>query len=137
MSEKLQIQLDVNNELQTKAFRWAMALCEYSKMDNVFLADFWNRLVNDKGIYEEFVYYLEHGDFLCKEEILGVSLPDLMIWQLDRFKSELDRDKSDLKGNGDKMILMAFDTMLKMRKEPEKYKEFLEKDTGTDYLGKY
>ena len=39
--------------------------------------------------------------------------------------------------NGDKMLLLAFDTFLKMRKEPERYIRLLQGETGTDYPEKY
>jgi hypothetical protein len=42
-----------------------------------------------------------------------------------------------MKQNGDKMLLMAFDTMLKMEKQPEKYVYLMQSETGTDYPEKY
>lgn len=137
MADKPSIKLDVNDSLQMRAFQWAMALCEYAHMDHTFLADFWNRLVDDKEVYQEFCYYLEHENYLCETKVCGYTVVDILIWQMDRFKSELDKDKSDMKQNGDKMLLMAFDTFLKMRKSPDSYVSFMQTDTGTDYLGKY
>jgi hypothetical protein len=137
MSEQLTITLDVNNPRQKKAFQWAMALCEYAHMDNVFLADFWNRLVKDEAVYEEFCHYLAHEDYLCQTKVCGYTVVDVLIWQMDRFKAELDIDKTDMKQNGDKMLLMAFDTFLKMRQKPDSYVAAMQSDTGTDYLGKY
>ena len=137
MAEQLQIRLDVNDALQTRAFSWAMELCKFAKMSNEFLADFWNRLMDDPDVYQEFTYYLEHEDYLCTAKAEGYTVVDILIWQMDRFKMELDMDKSDMKQNGDKMLLMAFDTFLKMRKEPDFYVRAMQTDTGTDYLGKY
>lgn len=137
MSGKLCIKLDKNDPVQTKAFQWAMALCRYSGMDDVFLADFWNRLIDDLEVYKEFCHYLEHQDYLCKAKVCGYTVVDVMIWQMDRFKSELDRDRNDMKQNGDKMLLMAFDTFLKMRQNPDRYVCAMQNDTGTDYPGKY
>ncbi|MBE5872186.1 MAG: hypothetical protein E7294_13180 [Lachnospiraceae bacterium] len=137
MAEQLQIRLDVNDALQTQAFQWAMELCKYADMSNEFLADFWNRLVADPDVYDEFCYYLKHQDYSCHTKVDGYTVVDVLIWQMDRFKMELDMDKSDMKQNGDKMLLMAFDTFLKMRKEPDFYVRAMQTDTGTDYLGKY
>ena len=64
-----------------KAYAWAGALCGYAGADREFLEDFWGRLTADEEIYEEFVYYLEHQDFLCKVKIEGYGLVDLMIFQ--------------------------------------------------------
>ena len=49
----------------------------------------------------------------------------------------MDRGKDDMKHNGDKMLLMAFDTMLKMEQSPEYYVNLLQTETGTDYPEKY
>lgn len=49
----------------------------------------------------------------------------------------MDRGKDDMKNNGDKMLLMAFDTMLKMEQDPTHYVELMRTETGTDYEGKY
>ena len=123
--------------MDTKAYEWAKALCYYAGEDEAFLSQFWQALTQSEQIYREFVYYLEHQDFLCNYKVAGYGLLDIMVWQMDHFKAQLDRGKDDMKHNADKMLLMAFDTMLKMEKEPEKYVTLLMSETGTDYPGKY
>ncbi len=120
-----------------RAYEWAKALCYYAGEDEAFLSRFWQSLTKSEQIYREFVYYLEHQDFLCDYKVAGYGMLDIMVWQMDHFKAQLDRGKDDMKHNADKMILMAFDTMLKMEKEPEKYVTLLMSETGTDYPGKY
>ncbi len=136
--EKLQIKLDLNNALQVKAFRFAMSLCTYSQKDNAFLADFWNRLIEQEDIFEEFCYFLEHQDYLCKAKTAGYSIVDIMVWEINHFKAQLDRDTAAaMKENGDLMLLTAFDTMSQMRQNPAPYLEAMKYETGTDYVGKY
>ena len=60
-----------------------------------------------------------------------------MIWQMDRFKVEMDMGKADMRCNRHKMLLLAFDTMLKMEKEPHKYLNKMREDTGSDYPDKF
>ena len=60
-----------------------------------------------------------------------------MVWQMDHFKAQLDRGKDDMKNNGDKMLLMAFHTMLEMEQDPTRYIFSMQNETGTDYPGKY
>lgn len=119
------------------AHQWAAALCHYAGEDETFLEQFWNNLIASKGIYEEFVNYLTNQTFLCKYKIEGYSVVDIMVWQMDHFKATMDRGQDDMKQNGDKMLLMAFDTMLKMEKSPEKYVNLMQSETGTDYPEKY
>lgn len=115
-----------------KAYAWANALCEYAGADREFLEDFWGRLTADEEIYEEFVYYLEHQDFLCKVKIEGYGLVDLMIFQIDHFRAVMDQDVADMRLNKDKMLLMAFNSLLRMRKDPEPFVKAMQGTTGTD-----
>ncbi|MBO5474353.1 MAG: hypothetical protein J6A08_11320 [Lachnospiraceae bacterium] len=123
--------------MEEKAYEWAKALCRYAGEDEEFLKKFWNMLVQSEGIYQEFLYYMEHQNFSCAYKVAGYSLIDIMIWQMDHFKAQLDRDRSAMKSNGDRMLLMAFDTMLKMEKDPEYYVNLMLNETGTDYPGKF
>lgn len=123
--------------MKEKAYAWAKALCHYAGEDETFLEQFWEALTQSEGVYQEFVYYLEHQNFLCDYQIEGYSLVDIMVWQIDHFKAQLDRGKDDMKNNGDKMLLMAFHTMLQMEKDPMPYVSRMQGETGTDYPGKY
>ena len=66
-----------------------------------------------------------------------MTVVDIMIWQMDHFKSDLDRGLYDMQSNPNKMLLRAFYTMLKMEKDPQLYLEKYGSDTGTDYPGKF
>ena len=122
---------------EKEAYEWAQALCKYAGADEAFCRDFWNRLVQDEEIYEEFVYYMLHQDFLYKVKIEGYGLVDLMIFQIDRFRAIMDQDVADMRHNKDKMLLMAFNSLLRMRTNPEAFLELFRTQTGTDYPGKY
>ncbi|MDE5933645.1 MAG: hypothetical protein K2H40_14345 [Lachnospiraceae bacterium] len=127
----------MNKRLNEAAREWAEALCLYAGEDESFLEQFWNALMESEPVYREFVYYLENRNFLCEYRISGYTVVDIMVWQMDHFKAEMDRGNDDMKHNGDKMLLMAFDTMLKMEKQPEKYVYLMQSETGTDYPDKY
>ena len=118
--------------MRERAYEWAKALCRYAGADEAFLRDFWARLTADEEIYEEFVYYLEHQDFLCKVKIAGYGLVDLMIFQIDHFRAVMDQDVADMRLNKDKMLLMAFNSLLQMRKDPAPFVKMLQNETGTD-----
>ncbi len=127
----------MNRQPDTAAREWAEALCFYAGEDSAFFEGFWSALKESQPLYREFVYYLENHNFLCEYRISGYTIVDIMVWQMDHFKAQLDRGHDDMKQNGDKMLLMAFDTMLKMEKQPEKYINLMQSETGTDYPGKY
>lgn len=123
--------------MEEKAYEWAQALCYYAGKDKEFLKNFWRMLKKSEGVYKEYLYYLERQQFLCEYKVSGYSVVDIMVWQMDHFKAQMDRGKEDMKNNGDNMLLMAFDTMLKMEQKPEYYVNLMQTETGTDYPGKY
>ena len=123
--------------MEQKAYEWAQALCYYAGEDEEFLRNFWRMLIRSPEIYKEFLHYLEHQQFLCEYKVSGYSVVDIMVWQMDHFKAQMDRGKDDMKNNGDKMLLMAFDSLLRMEQNPEYYVNLIQTETGTDYPGKY
>lgn len=124
-------------EEKTAAYAWARALCEYAGKDEAFLERFFEMLAASEGVSGEFLYYLEHQDFRCEYQVAGYTLIDIMVWQMDHFKAQLDRDREGMKSNGDRMLLEAFHTMLLMERDPQHYVNLMQTETGTDYEGKY
>lgn len=102
-----------------------------------FFEEFWKELSERDDIYKEYVYYVVKKEFLGEVRIEGYQVVDVLIWQMDGFKSRMDRDNYDMKNNEAKMVLSAFDTFLKMAKEPEEYVKRMQHDTGTDYENKF
>jgi len=127
----------MNGEERKRAYEWAAALCRCAGKDEAFLAQFFEMLTASEGVSREFLYYLEHQDFLCAYQVAGYSLIDIMVWQMDHFKALLDRDRTQMKGNGDRMLLEAFHTMLLMERDPQYYVNLMQSETGTDYPDKY
>lgn len=127
----------MNGEEKKRAYEWAKALCHYAGKDEAFLEHFFEMLTASEGVAREFLYYLKHQNFLCEYQVEGYSLIDIMVWQMDHFKAQLDRDRTQMKSNGDRMLLEAFHTMLLMEQEPQYYVNLMQSETGTDYPGKY
>ncbi|MCD7806701.1 MAG: hypothetical protein LUH19_05090 [Lachnospiraceae bacterium] len=115
---------------------WARELCRYAGKEEAFFEDFWKRLSADEEVMTEFSYYLEHQNFLCRANVEGYTVVDIMVWQMDHFKAQMDRGKYAMKQDGDTMLLMAFDTFLKMKQDKYPYLQKLQGETGTDYPGK-
>ena len=75
------------------------------------------RLLKNEALLNEFVYYIKHREFLCEFKIEGLSIADIMVYQIDYFKSAMDQDRLDMKFNPDKMLLSAFKCMLDMSED--------------------
>ncbi len=112
-------------------------ICAENGLDEEFADSFWQGLLADDEIYREYVHYLVYQDFACKVLVDGVSITDILIWQIDHFKAQLDVDTTLTKRRSGSMVLLAFDTFLNMKKDPERYLRKLGEDTGTDYPGKF
>lgn len=112
-------------------------LCRYAQVNQAFREEFWENLKEEEEIAKELAYYMENGSFACRAKVCGYTAVDIMVWQMDHFKARLDRDNTGTRQNPDKMVLLAFDTLLKMKKNPESYLPKLQSETGTDYPGKY
>jgi len=116
---------------------WANDLCECAGENEKYADEFWAMLEDNAGVMGEFRYYRQNGRFCGEYTVSGMTLIDIMIWQMDHFKLDLDKGLYDMQSNPDRMLLKAFETMLLMDKNPEKYLQRFGQDTGTDYPGKY
>ncbi len=124
---------DYENELK----EWTKLLAGNAGEDDAFVNEFINLINGSEKIKDEYIYYMVNNRFLGEYSVCGMTVVDIMIWQMDHFKSDLDRGLYDMQSNPNKMLLRAFYTMLKMEKDPKAYMEKYGSDTGTDYPGKF
>lgn len=117
-----------------KVFEALLELCEYTDKSEVWVNDFWKELMECEGIYKEFVYYLDHHDFLNVYKIEGYSIVDMFILELNRYNHLLDTGKNDKMCDKVDLILYAFYHMLEMKKNPQAYIKKLQSDQGMDRL---
>ena len=124
---------DYENEMRD----WTMLLADNAGEDESFIKEFLELMDSSPKIKEEYLFYMNNGKFKGEYSVCGMTVVDIMIWQMDHFKSDLDRGLYDMQSNPNKMLLRAFYTMLKMEKDPHEYIEKYGSDTGTDYPGKF
>ncbi len=117
-------------------YEYARQLCEQANEEDGTLDVFWDRISAYPEILKEFDYYRENNDFLCELKVGGITVADILVWQIDRFKAALDEGKFALKYNGPHMVLGAFYTMADVIDEPEKFVARFSSETGSDYEGK-
>ena len=125
--------IDYENEIKD----WTKLLAGNAGEDDAFVNEFIDLIKESEKIREEYIYYMINNRFLGEYSVCGMTVVDIMIWQMDHFKSDLDRGLYDMQSNPNKMLLRAFYTMLKMEKDPQSYLEKYGSDTGTDYPGKF
>lgn len=111
-------------------------MSEAAGFDSSFADDFYLRIIADESLLDEFVTYLTTNRFTCANKVSGYSVVDILVWQMDHFKAFLDRDSLAKNNNECEKLLLAFDTFMKMKEDPNKYLELLTGESGSDYDGK-
>lgn len=106
--------------------------CKECNMEDGFFEQLWDAFLQNDDVYKEYVMYLVKKDFPCEAKICGYTIVDILVWQMDGFKTKLDMDTSRTKENRASMVLLAFDTFMKMRTNPEKYLTHLAEDSGIE-----
>ena len=126
-----------NKDYENEIKDWTKLLAGNAGEDDAFVNEFIDLINGSEKIREEYIYYMINNRFLGEYSVCGMTVVDIMIWQMDHFKSDLDRGLYDMQSNPNKMLIRAFYTMLKMEKDPQSYLEKYSSDTGTDYPGKF
>ena len=112
-------------------------MTQVAGLDDSFAEEFYESIISDEPVLNEFITYLTTQKFNCIEKVEGYSVVDILVFQMDHFKAFLDRDTAGTTYNECQMILKAFDTFMKMKKEPEKYLRLMGEESGSDYDGKF
>lgn len=97
--------------------------------------ELWQEISRSGGILRELAYYHDSGRFLCEHKVAGFTLADVLVWQVDHFKLYMDRPEEMNRYRQQRLLLAAFETMVKMEKDPELYLEKMRCETGQDILG--
>lgn len=116
---------------------WAVKLAECAGQSPEQAEMFAAKLEEYEDIQEELCYYYRHQNFLCRHQVAGYTVADLLVWQVDHFKAFLDRPDEMNRYDQDRLVWSAFHTMLEMKEHPERYQRKLQEETGTDFAGKY
>ncbi len=94
----------------------------------------WQGIKASEGLLQEFSYYHDYGRFLCKYNVAGYTLADVLVWQVDHFKLYMDRPDEMNRYRQQRLLLAAFETMVGMEKDPAPYVEKMRGETGTDII---
>ena len=94
----------------------------------------WEGIRQSGGLLQELAYYHDKGQFLCKYEVAGYTLADILVWQVDHFKLYMDRPEEMNRYRQPRLLLASFDTMLQMEKDPQAFSEKMRCETGQDIL---
>lgn len=121
-----------------KALRsYIYTLAEQAGESEEYAEGLWSRIEKSGGVLQELAYYHDYGKFLCRHQVAGYTLADILVWQVDHFKAYMDRPLDMNRYHSEKLLLSAFDIMLKMEENPAPYVSKMSSETGTDFVGKF
>ena len=126
----------ISKEDEITAIEYAQKLCNEAGEKEGAADMFISHIGTHPDIMKEFVYYAKNNDFLCEYNVCGLTVADIVVWQIDRFKAAIDEGRFELKFNGPHMVLSAFYTMVDVAANPQKYLNRFRSETGSDYPGK-
>lgn len=92
----------------------------------------WKGICRSGGLLQELAYYHDYGDFLCEYRVAGYTLADALVWQVDHFKMYMDRPQDMNRYHQERLLFMAFETMLQLEKDPRGYADKIRGETGQD-----
>ncbi len=114
--------------------QFTCALAVQAGQSEEYGAQLWQGISRSAGLLQELAYYHDYGEFLCRYEVAGHTLADVLVWQVDHFKLYMDRPEEMNRYRQPRLLLAAFETMLQMEKEPGKFLEKMRSETGQDIL---
>lgn len=117
-----------------RAYEFLDKLCACAGEEDDLRDILWREFLEDRELYEEFLYYAENHAILGKLSVEGYTMLDLFVLEMDSFNLLHDTAKNTAFCNKDDMVLRAFLTMARLKKEPEKYVRKFQGGAGMDCL---
>lgn len=111
---------------------WTLRLFDCAGRSIEEAEGFWKEICGVPEILQEYAYYYDNREFLCRYQVNNYTLADILVWQMDHFKAHMDRADSANRYDKDKLVLSAFETMLELHRNPIKVQREFQNETGTD-----
>lgn len=92
----------------------------------------WQEICGSAGLLQELAYYHDYGEFLCRYQVAGYTLADVLVWQVDHFKLYMDRPMDMNRYRRERLLLAAFHTLARLEKEPASLTGKIQAETGQD-----
>ncbi len=91
----------------------------------------WKRILTSPGVMRELSYFHDTGDFWGGYKVCGITLPDVVVWQVDHFKAYMDREDRN-RFHRERLFLEALESMLDLEKDPGPVLRKMKEESGTD-----
>ncbi len=119
---------------KVKVYENLSALCNFAGESPEWCDALWQEILADGGLYEELLYFMRSHTLCDRVSCCGYTLTDLFVWQMDKYNLLHDTGKNTAECRKVDMVLRAFDTMARMKKDPETYLRRFGQGRGMDQL---
>jgi hypothetical protein len=123
--------IELKKALET-LHNWAVQLGVASGHSEEEADKLWECVRCDARLLREFAYYHDRGEVLGEFSVQGYTLADIMVWQIDHFRSHMDRLDNDNKTNNASLLFDSFTWLVKLQQNPEEVIARFAGETGTD-----
>lgn len=117
-----------------KLFEYLNSMCSIAGYTNEWRDNFWEALLKSEPVYQEFLYYADHQDFLLKCKVGGNTIIDILIWEMRKYNVRMDVGRNGPDCDKQAMILEAFMEMLNSIDNGAKLEWSMEMRNGMDQL---
>lgn len=124
----------IYDSTKIKVYENLSALCSYAGESREWCDGLWQELMLDSRLYEEFLYYMKNGMLNDKMNCCGYTLIDLYVQQMDKYNLLHDTGKNTAECRKVDMVLRAFLTMARMKRDPDTYVKRFEEGRGLDQM---
>lgn len=94
--------------------------------------ELWQGIRQSPGLLQELAWFHDKGSFLCRYAVEGYTLADVLVWQVDHFKLYMDRPEEMNRYRQERLLLAAFETMLKLERDPQPLVKKMTDESGQD-----
>lgn len=130
-----EVNMEENNQLEqalATLHQFVLNLAEQAGEKPEYGEKLWRGIRASEGLLQELAYYHDYHNFLCRYQVAGYTLADVLVWQVDHFKLYMDRPDEMNRYRQQRLLLESFETMVEMERDPAPFVEKMRGETGTD-----
>lgn len=111
---------------------WTLAIAREAGQTDEAAELLWGKIKSVPEVLREYAYYHDRGEALCEYSVQGYTLADIMIWQIDHFRSHMDRLDNVNKFNPASLLFDSFLCLIQLKENPAEIISRFAGETGTD-----
>ena len=108
--------------------------CYARGFDKQWVNHFWSGLQAQESLYQEFLHYLDTGEVSGNYTLHGFSVLDTFVYRMEQDSYTRDMGRNADTSDKERLILLAFLSMIDLYENPEQTLLLLKEDRRNDRL---